>query len=111
MFNSTYSHFEVSAWKLIATYFLPAIERRFTGLVILSVMSTLAGCYYPKAVDDFSVLNNDVFSNLLRNSYESENGLSGSGQFDEAQLKILVDNLIFRAMAKKIEAGFVRNDE
>ncbi|MDQ1816224.1 hypothetical protein RBA41_23265 [Massilia sp. CCM 9210] len=97
-------------------FFVSKIENRLISTLILSLSLTLAAChYYPVAADDFSVLDNDVLSDLVRNSHGSGNqtggsyGVNGPGRLDKSKLELLVKNLFAEQELIKIETTFVTN--
>lgn len=47
--------------------------------ILIIVTSFLAGCYLPAARDDFSGLNDDVFSNVIKYSYTEKASNKGDG--------------------------------
>jgi hypothetical protein len=46
---------------------------------LIMVTSFIAGCYLPAARDDFSVLNDDVFSRVIKYSYTEKASNKGDG--------------------------------
>ncbi|WP_157778530.1 hypothetical protein [Massilia violaceinigra] len=97
-------------------FFVSKIKNRLISTLILSLSLTLAAChYYPVAADDFSVLDNDVLSDLVRNSHGSGNqtggsyGVNGPGRLDKSKLELLVKNLFAEQELIKIETTFVTN--
>lgn len=49
------------------------------SLLFILFMYLLSGCYMPAARDDFSVLNDDVFSNVIKSSYTEKVSNNGDG--------------------------------
>ncbi len=77
--------------------FIEGNIRKF--LIIFFLLSS--GCYLPSPRDDFSVLGNDVFSNILRESY-SEKLLNGSNGFGVQQIdKVKANKLTKKVMLRK----------
>ncbi|MFB9244124.1 hypothetical protein IV454_00050 [Massilia antarctica] len=91
------------------------LKKCFIGVIIVSMTSMLAGCYLPKAIDDFSVMGNDTLSDLVRNSYGDGNltpgyssGVSGVGRISKSKIEFLASNLFAKQERNKIEATFVK---
>ncbi|NHZ42195.1 hypothetical protein [Massilia aquatica] len=79
------------------------------------LISTLAGCYMPAARDDFSVLDNDVLSDLLRHSHESGRPADPSSGprrvvgINQATLELLGNDLFLDQEQSRVESTFTGN--
>ncbi|WP_157778637.1 hypothetical protein [Massilia violaceinigra] len=94
---------------------VPGVTIRCAKFLALSLVAALAGCL-PVAADDFSVLGNDVLSDLLRKSYSNVNltpgyssGTSGVGRIDKEKVNSYASELFTGQDRNKIEEIFVKN--
>lgn len=80
------------------------------------LMSTLTACHLPAGVDDFTVLENDVLSDLLRHSYAEVNltpghspGSIGVGRINQSTLESLANDLFIKQEQSKVKEIFIAN--
>ncbi|MDQ1920709.1 hypothetical protein [Massilia pseudoviolaceinigra] len=93
----------------------PGVTNRSATFAALALVAALAGCM-PLAADDFSVLDNDVLSDLLRKSYSDINltpghssGSIGVGRIDRLKFNSLASELFVGQDRNKIEEIFWKN--
>lgn len=96
--------------------FLSKLKFKVKDLMALSITVTLMGCL-PLAADDFTVLDKDVFSNLLRESYSSVNltpgdgyGIVGVGRIDQSKAASFANNLFVEQKRSSIQKVFLENN-
>lgn len=88
---------------------------KFVRFLMLPLLFILAGCL-PTAVDDFSVLDKDVLSDLLRKSYSPVNltpghspGSIGFGRIDKIKIENLAKELFLEKDRNEVKNIFLKN--